>query len=156
MEKKSVERKIDSARLNVEVCSILIAAISISFGLSDLSRLFDWTRFLIAICLGLGGLFLITAIILEADAVFQYSRRSEDLGDDFDRYGYQSMKWGLLFSLITFNYIVSPLFPAIIELPFFWSRLSQATLPIILAVIPFLIWKISKNRILGLKWYRIW
>lgn len=108
-DRNSLDRKINSAKLNVEVSSILLAAISISFGLSDLCILFSLTRFSMAICLGLGVLLLIIAIVLEADAVFYYSRGSEKLGDLFDRRGYQSMRLGLLFSLITLNYIILPM-----------------------------------------------
>jgi len=153
---KSLDRKIDSARLNVEVCSILIAAVSISFGLSDLSLLFHWTRILVVICLGLGVLLFMLAIIIEADAVFNYSRGREAEGDYFDQHGYKLMKFAFLFSLITVNYLACGLVPAVIELPNFWSQLGQATLPIVFGLIPFLIWRIFKVRKLGRKWYMVW
>jgi len=152
---KDLDRKLDSAKLNVEVCSILIAAISISFGLSDLSLLLQWTRFLTVISLGSAVIFLVIAIILEADAVFYYSRGPESYGDYFDEWGYKLMKCALLFSLITVVYLASPLFPTIIELPNFWSQLAQATLPIVPGVGTFVLWRIFKVRKLGRKWYSI-
>ena len=152
---KDLDRKLDSAKLNVEVCSIFIAAISISFGLSDLSLLFQGTRFFAVIFMGSAVMLLVIAIIVEADAVYCYSRGLESDGDYFDERGYKLMKYALLSSLITVVYLASPLFPSIIELPNFWSQLTQATSPMVPGVVSFVLWRIFKVRKLGRKWYSI-
>jgi hypothetical protein len=151
-----IGRKQESARLNVEFASILIATISISFGLSNLSSLFQSTKLVTVIFLGGALVFLVIAIATEADAVYYYSRGKGSDGDYFDSHGYQLIKIGLLFSLITVLYLASALVPPVILLPDPWAQISQGTLPMVIGLIPFLSWRVFKVRRLGHKWYKVW
>lgn len=143
----------DASKLNLQVCSILLAAISLSLKLSDLSEFLEMTRIFATVSIGLVVILLILSIILEADAVFYYSRGKEELGDYFDRYGYRVMKGSLLFVLIVMNYFASSLIPPLIPLPPLWLDLLQAVLPALFAAIPYMIWRVFKCRKIGCKWY---
>lgn len=153
MRENSSEQKIGASKTNLQVCSILLAAISLALKFSELSKMPDLVRVCVTAFLGLAMMFLIIAIFLEADAVFNYSRGEEERGDYFDKYGYKIMKGGLLFVLIVMNYLASSLFPPLMDVPVRWSQLLQASLPILLALIPYIIWRIFKCRRIGCKWY---
>lgn len=143
----------DASKTNLQVCSILLAAISLSLKLSDLSQMFNLTKVSVTISIGLAMVFLTVAIFLEADAVFYYSRAKEEWGDYFDEYGYKAMKGGLLFVLIVMNYLAFSLIPPLIVIPVLWSERLQAFLPAIFALISYMVWRIFKCRKIQCKWY---
>jgi len=151
--KNDSEKKTDASKTNLQVCSILLAAISLSLKLSDLSQMLNLTKVFVTISIGLAMVFLIMAIFLEADAVFYYSRGKEEWADYFDKYGYKAMKGGLLFVLIVMNYLAFSLIPPLIVIPVLWSELLQAFLPTIFALISYMVWRIFKCRKIQCKWY---
>lgn len=151
--KSSPEKKMDASKTNLQVCSILLAAISLSLKLSDLSQMLNLTKVFVTISIGLAMVFLTIAIFLEADAIFYYSREKEEWGEHFDKYGYKAMKGGLLCVLIVMNYLAFSLIPPLIVIPVLWSELLQASLPTIFALISYMLWRIFKCRKIQCKWY---
>lgn len=150
---KDSEEKANASKTNLQVCSILLAAISLSLKFSDLSEMLELPRTCVTIFLGLAMMVLIIAIFLEADAIFYYSRGKEEWGNYFDEYGYKAMKGGLLSVMIVMNYLASLLVPPLIDLPVLWSQLLQTFLPVLFALISYIGWRIFKCRKIGCKWY---
>ena len=153
MAKNNFKTKIDASKTNLEVCSILLAAVSLSLKLTDLAQFFSLAKICVTVSMGMTMLFLVAAIVLEADAVFYYSRSKEEWGDYFDKYGYRVMKAGLLFVLIVMNYLASTLFPTLLDTSVQLSELLQAALPAAFALIPYITWRIFKCRKVQCKWY---
>ena len=90
--------------------------------------------------------FLAFAIFLEADAVFCYTRKKEDLADLFDRKGYIMMRYGLLFVLGFMNYLASTMFPPLFSIDPYWAEILQAILPFAFAFALYMIWLVFKCR----------
>jgi len=154
MTENGSKKKIDASKTNLQVCSILLAAISLSLKFSDLSQMLNLTKVGVTISIILAMSSLAIAIFLEADAVFNYSRDKVTLGDDFDKYGYMAMRGGLFFVLVVMNYLAFSLLPSLVDIPISWSELLQTFLPITFALILYMIWRIFKSRKIGFKWYK--
>ena len=155
MTEKECGKKIDASKTNLQVCSIILAAVSLALKLSDFSHMLNLARVLITVFIVLAMSCLAIAIFLEADAVFYYSRGKEELGDYFDKYGYRAMKAGLLFVLNIINYLALSIFPPLIIIPDTWAELLQAFVPVIVSLIFYVGWRVFKCRKVGCKWYRI-
>jgi len=136
----------ESAKLNVQVSSILIAVIAIAFQLSDELLTFPLVckLFLISAVI-LGVILLLLAIIFEADAVFYLSVNKVQLAESFDKIGYSLMKLGLFFSFIVLNYLTIPwTLLTEIKLPYF--EIIQILLPLVIAIVPFSMWRKFKSK----------
>jgi hypothetical protein len=160
MQNKPNKEKIEASKTNLQVCSILLTAISLLLKFSDLSQMTNWTMILGAVSMWFSILFLAIAIFLEADAVFYYSRAKEQLGDYFDQYGYNAMKGGLFFILSVINYIIFLAFYSskVFNLGIVDSdllELLKAVVPLILALVLYISWRIFKCRKVGCKWYAL-
>lgn len=155
MSKNDSEKRIDASKANLEVCSILLATVSLSFSFSNLEQLFYSTRVFVGISFMLALSFLALAIFLQADAIFNFSKNKENIGEYFDKWGYNAMRGGLFFVLILMNYFSFSLFPSILDIPILMSEILQVFLPIIFAIILYMLWRIFKCRKLGIKWYKL-
>jgi hypothetical protein len=158
MQKSVDKEKMDASKTNLQVCSILLTAISLLLKFSDLSQMANWTMVLGTVSMWFSILFLAMAIFLEADAVFYYSRTQDQLGDYFDRYGYKAMKGGLFFILSVINYIafLSLYSTRVIGVEIAASNLLEflkAAIPFIFTAVLFIFWRIFKCKKVGCKWY---
>ncbi|RLI95717.1 MAG: hypothetical protein DRP00_06390 [Candidatus Aenigmatarchaeota archaeon] len=143
---KFKSERMESAKLNVQVSSILIAVIAIAFQLSDELLTFPLVckLFLISAVI-LGVILLLLAIIFEADAVFYLSVNKVQLAESFDKIGYSLMKLGLFFSFIVLNYLTIPwTLLTEIKLPYF--EIIQILLPLVIAIVPFSMWRKFKSK----------
>ena len=143
---KFKSERMESAKLNVQVSSILIAVIAIAFQLSDELLTFPLVckLFLISAVI-LGVILLLLAIIFEADAVFYLSVNKVQLAESFDKIGYSLMKWGLFFSFIVLNYLTIP-WTLLTEIKLPYLEIIQILLPLVIAIVPFSMWRKFKSK----------
>jgi hypothetical protein len=158
MENNPNKEKGEASKTNLQVCSILLTAVSLVLKFSDLSQMTNWTMIFGAASIWFSILFLAIAIFLEADAVFYYSRKEEELGDYFDRYGYKAMRGGLFFILSLINYIMFLAFYsskviAVMVADSLLLELVKAVIPFIFTLVLYISWRIFKCRKVGCKWY---
>jgi len=143
---KFKSERMESAKLNVQVSSILIAVIAIAFQLSDELLTFPLVckLFLISAVI-LGVILLLLAIIFEADAVFYLSVNKVQLAESFDKIGYSLMKLGLFFSFIVLNYLTIP-WTLLTEIKLPYLEIIQILLPLVIAIVPFSMWRKFKSK----------
>jgi hypothetical protein len=155
MTEKECGKKIDASKTNLQVCSIILAAVSLALKLSDFSQMLNLTKAFVTGFIVLAMSFLVIAIFLEADAVYNYSRDKNEFGDYFDKYGYKAMKAGLLFVLSIINYLALSMFPPLITIPEPWAEPLQAFVPLIITAVFYFGWRVFKCRKIRCKWYSI-